>query len=99
MIKNEILWFLFKVTNHVTKVPKIPVDQIISGAVKQYIDYVKTDNKDQIDEQLLPLLNDTSEQDSSSGGDKYKTNETITINGILWKILKINFDFSFRRWK
>jgi len=79
----------FKVTSRVTKVPKIPVDQIISGAVKQYIDYVKNDNKDQTDE---PLLNDTSEQNSSSGEDK---NETTTINGICIFISKIILDLFF----
>lgn len=52
--------------------------------MREYIDYVKTDsNVDQTDEQLLPLMNETSERNSSSDEDKYQTNETTTVNGIV----------------
>jgi len=71
-----------KVTSHIAKVPKIPVDQLISGAVKQYIDYVKNDSTNQTEEKLLPLLTGTSEQSSSSDEDKYKTIDT-TLNGMI----------------
>lgn len=66
-------------THRIAKVPKIPVDQLISGAVKQYIDYVKTDKSE---EQLLPLLPGTSEENSSSDEEKYKTPDTPS-NGII----------------
>ncbi|CAF1027217.1 unnamed protein product [Rotaria sordida] len=68
-----------QVTSHITKVPKIPVDQLLSGAVKQYIDYIKNDTDIQSNQQLLPLLTGTSEQNSSSEEDKYKTIDT-TLN-------------------
>ena len=71
-------------TSRIEKVPKIPVDQLISGAVREYIDYVKTDSNDSPpDEQLLPLMNETSEQNSSSDEEKFQTNETTTLNGIV----------------
>ncbi|CAF3532328.1 unnamed protein product [Rotaria sp. Silwood1] len=68
-----------QVTSRIAKVPKVPIDQLISGAVKQYIDYVKNDTDVQSDQQLLPLLTGTSEQNSSSDEDKYKTIDT-TLN-------------------
>ena len=61
----------------------MPVDQIISGAVKQYIDYIKTDADVQSEEQLLPLVPSTSEQSSSSDENKYKTNDTA-LNGAVY---------------
>ncbi len=70
-------------TSRIPKVQKIPIDQLISGAVKQYIDYVKIDNNNtnnQTEEKLLPLLPGTSEENSSSEEEKYKTIDT-NLNG------------------
>jgi len=66
--------FFIQVTNRIAKVPKIPVDQLISGAVKQYIDYIKSDSNNESDGQLLPILNSASEQNSTSDEEKCKTN-------------------------
>ncbi|CAF0969180.1 unnamed protein product [Adineta ricciae] len=62
-----------KVTTHVAKVPKMPIDQLISGAVKQYIDYVKTDSDNQTDDRAL--TSDTQQNDSSEE-ERYKTEDT-----------------------
>jgi hypothetical protein len=72
-----------------TKVPKIPVDQLISGAVKQYIDYVKNDVDTESEGHLLPLLTGTSEQNSSSDDEKYKTNDKGILK-ILFSIKSID---------
>ncbi|UJR37722.1 hypothetical protein I4U23_030417 [Adineta vaga] len=64
-----------KVTTHVAKVPKVPIDQLLSGAVKQYIDYVKTDSENQTEDQLLTGV---SEQNFSSEDEKYKTEDTTS---------------------
>lgn len=68
-----------KVTSQVAKVPKIPVDQLITGAVKQYIDYVKTDADVQGERRLLSGI---SEQNSSPNEEQYKPIDT-TLNGII----------------
>lgn len=68
-----------KVSSRMMKVPKVPVEQLITGAVKQYIDYVKSDSNNETDEQLLPILTNASEQNSSSDGEKYKTNGISTF--------------------
>ena len=74
IFKNAISHDFHKVSSRITKVRKVPVDQLISGAVKQYIDYVKSDSNNDTDQQLLPMLNNASEQNSSSDGEKYKIN-------------------------
>lgn len=67
-------------TSRITKVPKIPVDQLISGAVKQYIDYIKTDGNNLPNGQLLPILNSASEQNSTSDEDINRTNGMFYFN-------------------
>ncbi|CAF0756691.1 unnamed protein product [Adineta steineri] len=67
-----------KVNTRVAKVPKIPIDQLLSGAVKQYIDYVKTDTDVTTNERALTGI---SEQNFSSDEDKFKTNDS-TLNDI-----------------
>ena len=59
------------------KVAKMPIDQLISGAVKQYIDYVKTDSDNQTDDRVL--TSDTQQNDSSEE-EHYKTEDT-TLQG------------------
>lgn len=86
-----------QVTSRVAKVPKIPIDQLISGAVREYIEYVKTDsNPNPPDEQLLPLMNETSEQNSSSDEEKFRTNETTTLNGSV-RFASVIFSMEFFR--
>ncbi|CAF4336211.1 unnamed protein product, partial [Adineta steineri] len=67
-----------KVNTRVAKVPKIPIDQLLSGAVKQYIDYVKADTDVTTNERALTGI---SEQNFSSDEDKFKTNDS-TLNDI-----------------
>ncbi|CAF3346817.1 unnamed protein product [Rotaria socialis] len=69
-----------QVTSRIAKIPKVPIDQIISGAVKQYIDYVKNDEDAQSEGQLFPLLNGISEQNSSSDEDKFRPIDTASNN-------------------
>lgn len=65
-----------QVNSRLTKVPKIPVDQLISGAVKQYLDYVKDDTDEQ---SQRGLFTSSSDRNSSTDGERYNTIDS-TLN-------------------
>lgn len=62
-----------QVDSRLTKVPKIPVDQLLSGAVKQYIDYVKDESNEPSQE---GLFTSTSDRNSSTDDEQYITIDT-----------------------
>ena len=67
---------LLQVNSRLTKVPKIPVDQLISGAVKQYLEYVKEDSDEQ---SQRGLFTSSSDRNSSTDGERYNTIDS-TLN-------------------
>ena len=58
------------------KVPRIPVDKIISGAVKQYIDYVAADPSEQSAD---PRSTSASDSHSTGDEDRWKTVESAFV--------------------
>ena len=75
-----------QVNSRLTKVPKIPVEQLISGAVKQYIDYVK-DDSDEASQR--GLFTSSSDRNSSLGGERYNTIDS-TLNDTNRNVLHPN---------
>ncbi|CAF1332882.1 unnamed protein product, partial [Didymodactylos carnosus] len=75
-----------KVSSVIPKVPKVPVDVMLSGAVKQYIDYVKDEKQSEdFKEKLSALPAPQTPSGEQSSEDMFKSNtfqteQTLTNN-------------------